>query len=168
MVTIIANSSRVNAQSGATLRFDPVLTSSIEIEDTLEFSLVIDIPAGNNYGYGSFTIEYDSTILRLDSFAVGSNLIGAVNTNEAGLIRFNGISPSGETGSVVLGAGRFTAVSAGDVNLTIGIVDQPGEASGATLPEVISENGSVSVVEQSSPPIETSGQTLFLPIIANN
>ena len=97
------------------------------------------------YSSGSFSLTYDETILNLDSFAVGNGLFGIVNTSEAGLIRFNGISIDGVDGSVVLGTGQFTALADGHSGLTLSIVDLPADTSGNSLPNVNVMNGNVTV-----------------------
>ncbi|MEM8858423.1 MAG: hypothetical protein AAGD96_08885 [Chloroflexota bacterium] len=154
-----ALSRSATAQTGSTLRIDPANISN-EVNETLDFALVIDVDSSSNYGNGSFTITYDSTILRLDNFAVGTGLFGAVNTDSAGIIRFNALSVTGETGTVTLGSGQFTAIGEGDIALTIGIVDPPGDTSGAALPNVSTVNGSVSIDDPANSPTETPTNTL--------
>lgn len=162
MLMMLTLSQSAGAQTGSTLRIDPA-TISLELNDTLDFSMVIDIEAGKDYGNGSYTISYDSTVLRLDSFEVGSSLFGVTNTNTAGIIRFNGLSVTGETGTVILGSGRFTAISKGDSTLTIGIVDVPGDSSGSALPDVAQVNGSASVEAPSNTPTVTPTNTPVVP-----
>ena len=128
-------SASVNAQSGSTLRIDPA-TTSIGVNETFDFSIILDIEPGRNYANGSFTIEYDDSILEINSFDVGSGLFGAANIATSGLIRFNALSISGETGQIVLGSGQFTAIVEGDSILTIGVVDAPGDSSGLALPDL--------------------------------
>ena len=116
MAALFVISDRANAQSGSSLRLDPV-TSSIDINDAVSISLVIEVEPGRNYASGSFAIEYDSSVLQVENFAIASDLFGVVNINDPGVIRLNAISTSGSKGTVILGSGQFTSIGVGDTSL---------------------------------------------------
>ena len=160
MAALFVISDRANAQSGSSLRLDPV-TSSIDINDAVSISLVIEVEPGRNYASGSFAIEYDSSVLQVENFAIASDLFGVVNINDPGVIRLNAISTSGSTGTVILGSGQFTSIGVGDTSLKIAIVDPIGDSSGTPLPELVIGNGTVSV----SDPVNTPTATPISPTI---
>ena len=140
------------AQTGSTVRIDPA-TASIDVGDTLNFSIIIDVEAGKNYGKGSYLIEYDDTVLQLNSFDVA--LFGVKNITTPGKISFNALSADGETGSVILGSGQFTAIGQGDSSVTIGFTDPPGDSSGVELTNTSIVNSIVSIAGPTNTPTNT-------------
>lgn len=141
----------LGAQTGSVLSVRPS-ADALEINDPLPFTVAIAVADGSMYGSGSFTLTYDASILQLDSFEINDNLIGVVNASEAGIIRFNALSVTGASGTLLLGSGQFTALAEGQTNLTLGIVDAPADTTGNALPDVSIMDEVITVADASETP----------------